>query len=84
MTLAKSAVGGASVTLVGQAVRMVLQVGSTVILARLLVPEDFGLVAIVIAAFGIGEVLRDVGLSMAIVRARSISQGQASNLALRG
>lgn len=80
MTLVKSAVGGASVTLLGQSVRMVLQLCSTVILARLLVPEDFGLVAVVVAAFGIGEVLRDVGLSMAIVRARTISQGQSNNL----
>lgn len=80
MTLARSAVGGASVTMAGQGMRMVLQLGSTIVLARLLLPEDFGLVAVVVAVFGIGEVLRDVGLSMAIIRARELSKGQASNL----
>ena len=49
--------------------RIVLQFGSIVLLARLLLPSDYGLLAIVLVVVGIGEIVRDFGLSTAAIRA---------------
>ena len=57
------AVRGASITMVGQFVRVVLLLGSTAVLSRLISPEDFGLVTIVMSVVALGELLRDFGLS---------------------
>ena len=60
-------------TLGGQWARTLLQMASTVVLARLLVPEDFGLLAMVTAIVGIAEVVRDFGLTAAILQLKTIS-----------
>lgn len=79
-SLGTSAARGAVVTLVGQSVRMAVQLGSVVILARLLSPRDYGLVAMVTAIVGIGEIFRDFGLSSAAIQARNLSHAQRDNL----
>ncbi|MFM1730714.1 lipopolysaccharide biosynthesis protein [Prescottella soli] len=71
---------GAAVTMVGQVAKFGIQFGGIAILARLLDPESFGLVAMVTAVVGVGEVLRDFGLSSAAVQAKSLTNGQRSNL----
>ncbi|MGV8881640.1 MAG: lipopolysaccharide biosynthesis protein [Rhodoglobus sp.] len=78
--LAGAASGGAKATMAGQLVRLVLQLVGMVVLARLLPPSDFGLVAMVMVIVGIAEVFRDFGLSLAAVQAQQLSQGQRSNL----
>lgn len=78
--LGRKAARGGSVVYAGQITRIVLQTGSVVVLARLLSPSDYGLLAIVLAVVGVGEVFRDFGLSTAAVQARSLSQGQRSTL----
>lgn len=57
-----------------------VQLVGLVVLARLLPPETFGLVAMSSAIVGLGDVLRDFGLSSAAVQAKTLSRGQASNL----
>lgn len=59
---------------------MLLQMVSVVVLARLLTPHDYGLVAMVLVIIGIGEVFRDFGLSSAAVQAPTLSRGQRDNL----
>ena len=54
------AVRGGAYTLTAQACKIVLQLGSTVLLARLLVPEDFGLVVMVIVSLVNQLLLADV------------------------
>jgi len=71
--------GGATV-LTSQLIKLVLQFVSTVVLARLLTPEIFGLMAMVLAVTTMAEVLRDFGLSTAVLNARTISPMQQSNL----
>lgn len=78
--LGRSATGGALVTLGSQGLRIALQFVSIVTLARILTPEQFGLVAMVTAVIGIAEVFRDFGLSMAAVQARVLTRGQRDNL----
>ncbi|BAL23287.1 lipopolysaccharide biosynthesis protein [Azoarcus sp. KH32C] len=78
--LGRMAARGAVVMMGGQACKILLQFGGIVVLARLLSPADYGLLAMVTAIVGIGEVLRDFGLSSAAVQARSVSPQQRSNL----
>lgn len=79
-SLGKRAARGASTVVVGQAARIVLQIVSVTILARLLDPDDYGLVAIALAVVGVGEIFRDFGLSTAAVQAASLSRHQRDKL----
>lgn len=78
--LSQKAARGAGVVMATQIARVVLQFGSVVILARLLTPEDFGLVAMVTAIIGIAEIVRDAGLSSAAVQAKTLSDDERTNL----
>lgn len=71
---------GGAVTLGAQAIKFVLQMGSTAILARLITPADFGLVAMVSAVTGLIGVLGDLGLSAATVQRAEITHKQVSTL----
>jgi O-antigen/teichoic acid export membrane protein len=68
------------VTTASQAVQFVLTLGSTMVLARLLRPEDFGLVAMVITVLGFLRIFKDAGLSTATVQREGITHAQVSNL----
>src|SRR5262249_42942919 len=68
------------ITISAQGAKFVLTVAPTVILARLLNPQDFGLVAIVTAVTGFFRVFKDAGLSTATVQRDSITHAQVSNL----
>jgi O-antigen/teichoic acid export membrane protein len=78
--LGRRAVRGVATTGLAQLARVLLQVGSVVILARLLSPRDYGLVAMVLVVIGIAEVLRDMGLSAAAIQAETLSPQQRDNL----
>ena len=78
--LGQQAARGASVVVLGQASRIVIQIGSVAALARLLDPVDYGLVAIVLAIVGVGEIVRDFGLSTAAVQAKSLTTEQRDKL----
>jgi O-antigen/teichoic acid export membrane protein len=71
---------GALVSTFGQGASFFLRMGSTVVLARLLAPADFGLVGMATACTGFLELFRDVGLSMATVQCASITRAQTSML----
>jgi len=73
-------VRGGALTLVAQAVKFALQLGSTIVLARLLTPEDFGLVAMVTAVTGFVMMFKDAGLSVATVQREEITREQVSAL----
>jgi PST family polysaccharide transporter len=59
---------------------MAIQLGGTMVLARLLTPGDFGLVAMVVIFVGIGELVRDFGLPAAALQAKSMTDQQQSNV----
>ncbi|GAA2239684.1 lipopolysaccharide biosynthesis protein [Herbiconiux moechotypicola] len=63
-----------------QVLRIGIQFLGIVLLARLLTPEAYGLVAMVTAIIGIGEVFRDFGLSMAAVQSKTLSKHERDNL----
>ena len=74
------AVRGGAITGAAQIVKFCLNIGSTVMLARLLTPADYGLFAIVTGVTGIIEVFKDGGLSMATIQRDRISGEQQTTL----
>lgn len=68
------------VTMAGQGAKMVVQFGGIILLARMLSPHDYGLMAMVTAIVGVAEILRDFGLSSAAIQAREVSREQRDNL----
>ena len=78
--LTRKATRGALVSTVGQVGMLVLRTGSLMVLARLLLKEDFGLVNMVTAFTGFLALFRDAGLSMATVQRASITRAQVSTL----
>ena len=73
-------VRGGAATLAGQGALFMLQMGATVVLARLLTPADFGLLAMVTAVTGFLMMFKDMGLSMATVQQAEITHEQVSTL----
>lgn len=80
MSLGGIAARGAAASLGAQGIKFLIQMIAIVILARLLVPEDYGLVAMVSAIVGVAVLLSDFGLSMASIQAQDISRQQKTNL----
>lgn len=80
MSLGTTAAKGAAVTLSLQTARFVVQLSGLVVLARLLAPSDFGLIAMVTALIGIGDILREFGLVPAAIQAKVLSHDQKTNL----
>jgi O-antigen/teichoic acid export membrane protein len=68
------------VALVSQGVRFIVQLGSTMMLSRLLTPEDFGLVAMVTAITEFLSMLKDQGLATATVQRDHLTHAQVSTL----
>lgn len=73
-------VRGGAVTMIGQGARLFLQIGSMVVLARLLTPQDFGLIAMVTVVTSFVALFKDMGLSMATIQKAEINHGQISTL----
>jgi len=73
-------VRGGALTLTSQGTQFALQTISTVVLARLLTPADFGLVAMVTAVTGLASAFADFGLSEATIQRKDIDHGQVSAL----
>jgi PST family polysaccharide transporter len=78
--LPRQAAKGAIVACVFQGANFVLRLGSMLILARLLAPEDFGLVAMVTAITGLLGTIKEVGLLDATVQSANINQDRLSAL----
>ena len=75
----KSVVGGVAVVS-AQGVRFVVQTATTMVLARLLSPEDFGLQGMVVVITGFLALFRDAGLGMATVQRLEVTHEQTSTL----
>jgi PST family polysaccharide transporter len=71
---------GGAITFTAQIVRFAMQMAATVILARLLSPEAFGLIAMIAALMAILDLFKEFGLSAATIQRPEISQQQLSAL----
>jgi O-antigen/teichoic acid export membrane protein len=73
-------VRGGAVTLTSQGAKFLLTLASMAVLARMLTPEDFGLIAMATVVIGFTSVFKDMGFSMATVQSPDIRHSQASTL----
>src|SRR5438477_2435341 len=73
-------ISGGAVTMLAQGMKFFLTLLSTMVLARLLTPRDFGLVAMVTTVTSFLRVFKDAGLSIATVQRERITHAQVSNL----
>ena len=78
--LAQKSVRGGMTTMTAQVIQFVLRTAGTVVLARLLTPNDYGLIAMVAVVVGFAEMFKDAGLSMATVQKDKITHEQISTL----
>jgi PST family polysaccharide transporter len=63
-----------------QGARLIVAFGSTIVLARLVTPSDFGLVAMVLSVTGFLGIFRELGLATATVQTPVISVREISTL----
>ncbi len=75
----KSAKGGL-VVFSAQFIKLFIQIVSNVALARLLTPDDFGLIAMVMAVTTFILLFKDIGLSQATVQQKGITHEQINTL----
>lgn len=68
--LRSQAVKGVFWTGLGQVMRQVVQVVGSIALARMLAPDDFGVLGMAMFFVGIGQLFADFGIGSAIVQAR--------------
>ena len=73
-------VRGGIVTIAAQGTRFVLRTASTVVLARLLSPEDYGLIGMVTVFISFADLFKDLGLSAATLQKLDINHKQVSTL----
>src|SRR6266436_4820621 len=73
-------VRGGLVNLTSQGAQFLIQSTATIVLARLLTPADFGLVAMVATVTSLGQAFADLGLSEATIQRKEINDDQVSVL----
>jgi O-antigen/teichoic acid export membrane protein len=78
--LKEKAIRGGLARLFAQGANFGLRLASLMVLARLLVPRDFGLVGMVTAFTGVLGVFRDFGLSSAAIQRAHVTEEQLSTL----
>lgn len=71
---------GAAVVAASQAARQIVQLGLMAVLARLLLPEDYGLVGMVMALTALASVFAHLGLSAATIQRKNLTHEQVSTL----
>jgi PST family polysaccharide transporter len=78
--LGSRAARGAALTLASNGVRFLIEAARIIVLARLLSPADYGLVAMVTVVTGFIGMFQDLGLNLATVTRDRINHAQVSTL----
>jgi PST family polysaccharide transporter len=80
LNIGERSISGGIATVIGQGLSFIINLGSTMILARLLTPADFGLISMVTAIIGFVALFKDLGLSMATIQHESLNRSQVNSL----
>jgi PST family polysaccharide transporter len=78
--LGRRSVRGVVVSFGAQVVRFLVQFGSQILLARLLIPADFGLVAMGIPVLTLAQTIGELGLAQAVIQRPTLTHEDASQL----
>lgn len=79
-SIKRQSIRGGAITFVTQGANIAIQLTSTLVLARLLKPTDYGIVAMVMAVTGFAGLFRDLGLSSAIIQRDKLTHEQLSTI----
>lgn len=71
---------GGAVAILSQGMKFVITIGATSVMARLLTPQDYGLVGMVAFVTGFVSMYKDLGLAAATIQRKEISADQISTL----
>jgi lipopolysaccharide exporter len=80
MELRTAAAAGTRWTAISALTGAVIQFSQLAILARFLVPKDFGMVAIIMVILGFAQTYLDMGISNAVIQRQDTSREQLSSL----
>lgn len=80
MSVREEAVGGIAWTGAARSARLLLQFAATVVLARLLTPEDFGLVAMITVLTSFALLFGELGFSAALIQRPELSEAHRSSV----
>jgi len=78
--LKQKSIRGGITTVGSEGLTFILRIGSMAVLARLLVPAEFGLVSMVTALTGFAQIFKDLGLSDATIQNKDIDHEKVSGL----
>ncbi|ACU06799.1 probable succinoglycan transport protein [Flavobacteriaceae bacterium 3519-10] len=78
--LKNESVSGGMWSMLGQVINFSVQILGTMVLARVLFPEDYGLIAVVGTFTGFVAVFRDMGLTTATIQADNLDDSLFSNI----
>ncbi len=71
---------GGAITMTSHALKFIITLAATIVMARLLTPEDYGLIGMVMVFTNYMTMFKDMGLSLATVQRPVISSEQISTL----
>lgn len=78
--LKSKSIRGSAFTMLSQISSLLVTIGATSVLARILVPADFGLIGMVFALTAIAERFKDIGLGRATIQKQTITHSEISNM----
>jgi len=78
--LKRRSVRGAAATFGAQGIRFFMQFAAQIALARLLTPEQFGIVAMVAPLIGLVQLFAELGLAQAVIQRPSLTHRELSGL----
>jgi O-antigen/teichoic acid export membrane protein len=79
-SIKQQSIRGGVATMAGQIASFAINVGSTAIIARLVLPEDYGLIAMVVAFVGIFFIFKDIGFAQLIIQKQQLTQAELSSI----
>jgi PST family polysaccharide transporter len=79
VSLTTKTVQGVGWSGISQVIHLFLQLGITAVLARLLSPNDFGLIAMVVVFTNFVRIFRDFGLTAALIQRKELTEEQLSS-----
>ncbi|MDH6307776.1 teichuronic acid exporter [Dysgonomonas sp. PFB1-18] len=80
MSLKEKAISGVSWLFIQKVATQGVSFLTTIVLARIILPEDFGLIGMIYVFIGIGNVLLDAGFSASLIRSQFVDQADLSTV----
>src|SRR5215469_14037543 len=78
--LKRHSVQGSAMTFAAQGLKFLVKIATQILIARLLVPADYGLVAMVAPILALSYLMGDLGLGQAVIIQRDITSAEISSL----